>query len=71
MMIYGETLTQWKNHVVTKIKDNKNSSYSFLCVVYISILVIKMLPYRLLFNIGSKAVGTFMQRKQEKSQRKH
>ena len=30
-----------------------------------------MLPYRLLFNIGSKAVGTFMQRRQEKSQRKH
>ena len=23
MMIYGETPTQWKNHVVTKIKDNK------------------------------------------------
>ena len=30
-----------------------------------------MLPYRLLFNIGSKAVGTFMQRRAEKSQRKH
>ena len=30
-----------------------------------------MIPYRLLFNIGSKAVGTFMQRRQEKSQRKH
>ena len=26
-----------------------------------------MLPYRLLFNIGSKAVGTFMQRRKEKS----
>ena len=30
-----------------------------------------MLPYRLLFNIGSKAVGTFMQRRKEKSERKH
>ena len=30
-----------------------------------------MLPYKLLFNIGSKAVGTFMQRRKEKSERKH
>jgi len=30
-----------------------------------------MSPYRLLFNIGSKAVGTFMQRRKEKSERKH
>jgi hypothetical protein len=30
-----------------------------------------MLPYRLLFNIGSKAVGTYMQRRKEKSERKH
>ena len=30
----------------------------------------KMLPYRLLFNIGSKAVGTFM-KEERKSQRKH
>tara|TARA_R110000744_G_scaffold64072_8_gene131892 strand:+ start:66 stop:434 length:369 start_codon:yes stop_codon:yes gene_type:complete len=30
-----------------------------------------MLPYRLLFNIGSKAVGTFVQRRKEKSERKH
>ena len=26
-----------------------------------------MLPYRLLFNIGSKAVGTFMQRRAKKA----
>ena len=30
-----------------------------------------MLPYKLLFNIGSKAVGTFMERRAQKSQRKH
>ena len=30
-----------------------------------------MIPYRLLFNIGSKAAGTFMQRRKEKSERKH
>ena len=30
-----------------------------------------MIPYRLLFNIGSKAAGTFMQRRREKSERKH
>jgi hypothetical protein len=30
-----------------------------------------MIPYRLLFNIGSKAVGTYMQRRKEKSERKH
>jgi len=30
-----------------------------------------MLPYKLLFNIGSKAVGGFMQRRKEKSDRKH
>ena len=30
-----------------------------------------MLPYRLLFNIGSKAVGTYMERRKEKSERKH
>ena len=30
-----------------------------------------MIPYRLLFNIGSKAAGTFMQRRKEKSDRKH
>ena len=30
-----------------------------------------MLPYKLLFNIGSKAVGTYMQRRKEKSERKH
>ncbi len=30
-----------------------------------------MLPYRLLSNIGSKAVGTFVQRRKEKSERKH
>ena len=30
-----------------------------------------MLPYKLLFNIGSKAVGTYMERRKEKSSRKH
>lgn len=30
-----------------------------------------MLPYKLLFNIGSKAVGTYMERRKEKSERKH
>jgi hypothetical protein len=30
-----------------------------------------MIPYKLLFNIGSKAAGTFMQRRREKSDRKH
>ena len=30
-----------------------------------------MLPYKLLFNIGSKAVGTYMERRKEKSNRKH
>jgi len=30
-----------------------------------------MLPYKLLFNIGSKAVGGFMQRRKEKGERKH
>lgn len=30
-----------------------------------------MIPYRLLLNIGSKAVGTYMQRRKEKSERKH
>jgi hypothetical protein len=30
-----------------------------------------MIPYKLLFNIGSKAVGTYMQRRKEKSERKH
>ena len=30
-----------------------------------------MIPYRLLFNIGSKAVGTYMNRRKEKSERKH
>ena len=30
-----------------------------------------MIPYRLLFNIGSKAVGTYMQRRKEKRERKH
>ena len=29
MMIYGETPTQWKNHVVTKIKDNKKVCIAF------------------------------------------
>ena len=31
MMIYGETLTSLKNHVVTKIKDNKKVVIAF-CV---------------------------------------
>ena len=30
MMIYGETLTQWKNQVVTKIKDNKKVVIAFV-----------------------------------------
>ena len=30
-----------------------------------------MIPYRLLFNIGSKAAGAFMERRREKSERKH
>ena len=30
-----------------------------------------MLPYNLLFKIGSKAVGGFMTRRAEKSERKH
>lgn len=30
-----------------------------------------MIPYRLLLNIGSKAVSTYMQRRKEKSERKH
>lgn len=30
-----------------------------------------MIPYRLLLNIGSKAVGTYMNRRKEKSERKH
>jgi len=30
-----------------------------------------MLPYKLLFNIDSKAVGTYMERRKEKSNRKH
>ena len=30
-----------------------------------------MIPYKLLFNIGSKAVGTYMNRRKEKSERKH
>ena len=30
-----------------------------------------MLPYKLLFNIGSKAVGTYMERRKEKSNKKH
>lgn len=30
-----------------------------------------MIPYKLLFNIGSKAVGTYMNRRREKSERKH
>ena len=30
-----------------------------------------MLPYRLLFNIGSKAVGGFMQKRAEKKAMKH
>ena len=30
-----------------------------------------MLPYNLLFKIGSKAVGSFMTRRAEKSERKH
>ena len=30
-----------------------------------------MLPYKLLFNIGSQAVGTYMERRKEKSNRKH
>ena len=45
--------------------------------IYISMQLYKiwrksiMLPYKLLFNIGSKAVGTFMERRAQKSQRKH
>ena len=30
-----------------------------------------MIPYKLLLNIGSKAVGTYMNRRKEKSERKH
>ena len=30
-----------------------------------------MIPYKLLFNLGSKAAGTFMERRKEKSERKH
>jgi|TARA_B100000424_G_C22607720_1_gene338954 hypothetical protein len=30
-----------------------------------------MIPYRLLLNLGSKAVGTYMNRRKEKSERKH
>ena len=30
-----------------------------------------MLPYKLLFNIGSKAVGSFMGRRREKADRAH
>ena len=30
-----------------------------------------MIPYRLLFNVGSKAFGTFMQRRQDKANKKH
>ena len=30
-----------------------------------------MIPYRLLFNVGSKAFGTFMQRMQDKANKKH
>ena len=30
-----------------------------------------MIPYKLLFNIGSKAVGTYMNRRKEKSERNH
>ena len=30
-----------------------------------------MIPYRLLFNVGSKALGTFMQRRQDKANKKH
>ena len=30
-----------------------------------------MLPYNLLFKVGSKAVGSFMTRRAEKSERKH
>ena len=30
-----------------------------------------MIPYRLLFHIGSKAVGTYMPRRKEKINRKH
>ena len=30
-----------------------------------------MLPYNLLFKIGSKAVGSFMTKRAEKSERKH
>ena len=30
-----------------------------------------MLPYKLLFNIGSKAVGSFMQRRRDISAQKH
>ena len=30
-----------------------------------------MIPYRLLLNVGSKAFGTFMQRRQDKANKKH
>ena len=30
-----------------------------------------MIPYNILFKLGSKAVGTFMNRRKEKSDRKH
>ena len=30
-----------------------------------------MIPYRLLFNVGSKAFGTFMQRRQDKANKQH
>ncbi len=30
-----------------------------------------MIPYRLLFNVGSKAFGTFMQRRQDKANKRH
>ena len=30
-----------------------------------------MIPYNILFKLGSKAVGTFMNRRAEKSDRKH
>ena len=30
-----------------------------------------MIPYNILFKLGSKAVGTYMTRRSEKSERKH